>query len=180
MALQPQDQNNYGISLTTTFLFDVDDIQELEIKPEFKETLIRLYMNLNRMLLALNKKENGYYPLNQILSGQQFFPNPSASYLEQSNYREVFRLVINFGALPNATTKSVPHNIAINAGVSFTHIYGTATDPVNFNYIPLPYASPTLIDNIELKVDATNVTVITGINRTAFTETYIVLDFMKY
>ena len=113
------------------------------------------------------------YPLNQIVNGQQFFPNSSDSYMQPINYRDVFRVVINFGALPNATTKSVAHGISVNAGTTFTCIYACASDTTGFNYIPIPYASPTLVNNIELKVDATNVTIITGSNRSNFNVCYV-------
>jgi hypothetical protein len=43
----------------------------------------------------------------------------------------------------------------------------------------LPYASPTDADNIELSVDVTNVSITTGSDRTGFTTTYIVLEYIK-
>lgn len=180
MALDPVDQTINGVSIPTTYSFDVGEIYALDIDDAQKETFVRLYQNLNRMLLALSVKENGFYPLNQIVNGQQFFPNSSDSYMQPINYRDVFRVVINFGALPNATTKSVAHGISVNAGTTFTSIYACASDTTGFNYIPIPYASPTLVNNIELKVDATNVTIITGSNRSNFNVCYVVLNFMKY
>jgi hypothetical protein len=46
-------------------------------------------------------------------------------------------------------------------------------------YIPLPYASPTLVNNIQLSVDATNVTITTGIDYSAYTVTYVILEYIK-
>ena len=87
-------------------------------------------------------------------------------------------MVINFGALPNAGTKSVPHNIPINGSYTFTRIYGAASDTTGLNYIPLPYASPTAANNIELNLDATNVNIITGSNRSNFNITYVIVEYI--
>ena len=179
MAIPTVNQNLSGSFIPTTFIFDAALLQEMDINSdEFKELLIRLYQNLNRMALSLNVKTSGYYPLNQFVTSDLYFPSTASTGLTPVTYRPVTRVVINFGILPNAGTKSVLHGITVTNATSFTRIYGTATDPVGHNYIPLPYASPTLVNNIELKVDATNVTVITGIDRTAFTITYIVLEFL--
>lgn len=179
MALDIVNQNTSGSFVKTNFILDVAKLQDIDVQSEeFKELLVRLYQDLGLMLSSLNDKENGYYALNQFMTGKQLFPSAPSTSLVNQYYRPVTRKVINFGALPNAGTKSVPHGITCNSGVSFVYIGGCATDPVGFNYIPLPYASPTLVNNIELKVDATNVTIITGSNRSAFTITYIVLEFV--
>lgn len=179
MALELVNQNLSGSFVPTTFILDVAQLDDIDVtSDEFKELLVRLYQNLNRIALSLNVKTSGYYALNQFVTGSLWFPSVASTSLVNNPYRPETRVVINFGALPNAGSKSVAHGITCNSGVSFTHIYGTATDPVGFNYIPLPYASASGADDIELKVDATNVTVITASNRTAFTTTYIVLEFL--
>jgi len=179
MAIPTVNQNISGSFVPTTWILDVASIRSIDVNSdEFKELLVRLYQNLNRMVLSLNAKENGFYALNQVVTGKQYFPSTPGTSLVQQQYRPVTGLVINFGILPIAATKSLPHGIDFNAMVSFTHVYGTSTDPVNKRAISLPYASPTLIDNIELNVDATNVNVTTGIDRSNFTITYIVLEFL--
>lgn len=179
MAIVSENPNVSGSFVQTTFDTDVALLNQIDVSsPEFKELLVRLYQGLNTMVLSLNDKDSGYYPLNQFVNGQQFFPSVAATELVADQYRPVTRIVINFGALPNTGTKSVAHGLTINAGVTFTRIYGAASDTSGFNYIPLPYASPTLINNIELKVSSTNVTVITGSNRSNFNICYIVLEFL--
>lgn len=179
MTIPVVNPNVLGSFVSTTFVLDVARLEDIDVQsPEFKELLVRLYQDLNRMLFALNRKISGNYGLSQFVTGSLWFPSTSSTSVTNVTYRPETRVVINFGALPNNTTKSVTHGINCNTGVSFTRIYGTATDPVNFKYIPLPYASATTANIIELKVDATNVTVITGSNRTAFTLTYIVLEFL--
>lgn len=182
MPIPTTNSNNSGQYLQTTFTFDVGEIYSSNLNDDgqLRELLVRLYQNLNNMLISLNDKESGTYTTNQFVNGQVFFPSqPSTSLLPQMN-RFVTRVVIDFGALPNAGTKSVAHGIDFNSAVSFTRIYGVATDPINLIALPLPYASPVLASNIELNVDATNVNVITGSNRIAFTTTYIVLEFLTY
>lgn len=174
--------NEYGAFIPTTNVWDVSQIYSANVNsPEFKELLVRLYQNVNNIALSVNIRDAGMYDTQEFVNGQTFFPNPSLSSATSSvpAQRQVYRKVINFGALPNAGTTNVAHGLTVNAAFSFTRIYGCSTDPVNFVYLPLPYASPTDADNIELKVDATNVTIITGSNRTAFTTTYVVLEYIK-
>jgi len=177
MAQQP-----FGSFVPTTNVWDVTQIYEVDItSPEFKELLVRLYQNLNLMAIVLNNRDSGYYVQTEFLNGQLFFPNPALSpnTPTQATLRGVTRIVVNFGSLPNTGTKSVPHNATITNSTSITRIYGAASDQAGKNYIPLPYASPTAADNIELKADGTNVTVITGSDRTNFTVTYIVLEYLQ-
>lgn len=170
-----------GIFVPTTNVWDVSQIYEIDVtSPQFKELLVRLYQNINNISVALNLKDSGYYITESFVNSQLFFPNPiyNSSTAVTPGYRQVFRIVINFGALPNAGTKSVPQNIIVNSQYTFARIYGTASDTTGFNYIPLPYASASGTDNIELSVDATNVTVITTTNRSNFNVTYIVLEYI--
>ena len=52
--------------------------------------------------------------------------------------KPIYRKVVDFGALPNATTKMVAHDVS-NIG-DITHIYGVAYSS-DKKTIPLPYAS---------------------------------------
>jgi hypothetical protein len=172
--------SQYGAQIPSTNVWDIPELTQINDQPT-RELFIRLYQNINRISLAINVQDTGMYNTDQFVNGQLYFPNPNSSSANTNatQFRQVSRKVINFGALPNATTKSVPHGIICNASTTFTRIYGCSSDTTGFNYIPLPYASPVLVNNIELKVDATNVTVITGINRTNFNITYIILEFLS-
>ncbi len=176
-----QNSTNVGLFVPTTNIWDVSELYQIDVKsPEFIELLVRLYQNLNRMSTALNLKDSGYYDILQFVNGQLFFPNPANNSSTQANpaFRQVLRMVVNFGALPNTGTKSVAHTIPITKAYTFTRIYGAASDTTGLNYIPLPYASPVLVNNIELRVDATNVTIITGSNRSNFNITYVILEYI--
>ena len=88
-------------------------------------------------------------------------------------------MVVNFGQLPNTATTTVAHGIDFTTEYTLTRFYGAATDTTNRVYIPLPYASPTLANNIELSADATNVSITTGSDRTNFDTTYVILEYLK-
>jgi hypothetical protein len=169
-----------GSFVPTTFVVDVAQLQDIEVNSdEFKELLVRLYQNLNLMCISLNAKTSGYYPLNQFVTGNLYYPKGIISTsLIPSNYRSSIRIVIDFGALPNTATKSVPHGIIVTANTTWVVIKGTATDPVGLTGIPIPYASPTGANVIELNVDATNVNVTTNGARSNYTITVIELEFL--
>lgn len=180
MSAQTADQ--YGAFIQTTQVWDVAQLLDVDVtSPEFKELLVRLYQQINNIANILNIKDTGQYQLSEFVNGQLYFSNPalSSSTAQIANDRQVWRKVINFGALPNTGTKSVAHTISCTAVTTFTRIYACASDLTGKNYIPIPYASPTAANSIELKVDATNVTIITGSNRTNFTITYVVLEYLQ-
>ena len=175
--------SEFGLYVPSTYIWDVAQLQTIDINsPEFRELLIRLYQNINSITVALNLKDSGYYDTQEFVTGSQLFPNPSliSSSSTTPSFRNIYRTIVNFGALPNAGSKSVAHGIAITSGFSFVKIYGAASDQTALNFIPLPYASPTLINNIQIDVDATNVTITTGSNRTNFTISYIILEYIKF
>lgn len=182
MAGSYPSQLNPGLFVPTTNVWDVSQIYALEdIDPQLQELLVRLYQNLNVMALALNLKDSGYYSIQEFLNSQAYFPDPALTSTSATTpvYRQVFRTVVNFGDLPNAGTKTVPHGIDITNTYSFTRIYAASSDQVALNYIPIPYASATLVNNIEIFVDATNVIIITAADYSNFTLTYVVLEYIK-
>lgn len=170
-----------GYVITTT-IWDPSQIYQANLSPELTQLFVTMYQNLNLMSLVLNAKETATYP-NQFetVTNGAYFPNPAYSSATpvKATLRNVFRTTVNFGALPNAGTKSVAHNIPFNGSFSATRIYGAASDTTGLTYIPLPYASPTLNENIKLDVTATQVTVTTGINRSNYNLCYIVIEYLK-
>jgi hypothetical protein len=170
-----------GQFVPTTNVWDVQDIYSTDVNSDaFKELLVRLYQNLNNIAI-----DTGLYNIiNPFVNGQVFFPNPALTSLSTTtpSFRQVLRLVINFGALPGTGiiggTKSVLHGLPANGSYTFTRIYACASDTSGLNYIPIPYSSPTLASNIELSVDSTHVTITTGSNRSNFNVCYVVLEWM--
>ena len=173
---------DFGSFIPTTQVWDVSEVYSTEVtSPAFKELLVRLYQNLNMQALSTNLKDSGYYNTSEFVNGQVFFPDPAlnSSSTTTPTFRQVFRKVINFGSLPNAAAKTVAHGITVTDSFTFTRIYGAATNTTLHNYLPLPYASTVLVNNIELSADGTNVTITTGIDRTAFNVSYVVLEYLK-
>ena len=185
-------QTNPGSFVTTTYTLDPSEIYQLSQENDsLKQVLVRLYESFNSVAISINTRDAGFYVQQEFVCGQIYYPNPvntstTGNTPLSPEFRQVFRKVIAFGALPNTGTKSVAHgittlpqNLPTYSGFSFTRIYATATDPINQLYIPIPYASPVLVNNIEINVDATNVNITTGSNRTAYTITYVVLEYIK-
>jgi len=169
-------------SIPTTAVLDVSDVYSTDVtSPEFKELIVRLYQNFNMMLLAINDKDTGIYDTDEFITGQSYFSNPglNSSTSSIATEREVYRKVINFGTLPNTATTSVSHGITIDVNVTFTRIYGASSNSLGTSFIPLPNSSTTLNKNVELIVTNTNVSVITGIDMSAYTRTYIVLEYIR-
>lgn len=174
-------QSNPGMFIPTTNVWDVSDISSMEIgSPEFTELLVRLYQNINTIALVLNLKDTGYYINQEIINGQQFFSDANTTGSSVTpGYRQVFRMAVDFGALPNATSKSVAHMIDTYPGYVFTRIYGAASKSDGTSFIPIPFSSPTLNENIKIEVTGDNVTITTGIDRTAYTTCYVILEYLK-
>lgn len=175
----------YSMNIPTTNVWDTEReyVKELDVtKPEFKELLVRLFQDLNRMALSVNGRDAGIYDTSQFVNSQMFFPNPVPLSVaaQSSNFRQVYRSVINFGALPDSGIKTVAHHITCDLNTSFTRIYGVATDPVALEYIPLPYVDLGADGNIQLYVDDTDVNIVTTSDRTNYTVCYVVLEYLLY
>lgn len=172
-----------GSFVPTSFIWDISRLQEIRDlnSDEGRELFVRLYQYIGQICLSLNIKDTGMYNTSQFINGQIFFPNPAlnSSTSTTPDFRQVYRLVINFGPLPNATTKSVPHGITVTSQTTFTRIYATATDTTGLTSIPISYASLTLVNVVELNVDSTNVNITTGIDRTNYNICYVILEYLQ-
>lgn len=89
--------------------------------------------------------------------------------------KPIYRKVVNFGALPNATTKNLAHGIAnmdkywLDTTNSFVTDSGSSA-----RYLP-SFASPQAIGSSwTAYVTAVNITVITGSDRSGFTGTFTI------
>lgn len=187
------DQVGTSAFISTTQVFDESLIEQL--KPgtrDFNEFLVHLSRIINELSILSNMHDTGYYIQEEFINGQRYFPNPALTDPTPPEdrfpiFRQVFRIVIDFGALPNAGAKSVAHGVdtlaedipANYSGFSFTRIYGVASDTINEDYIPLPYVAGANGTAVSLDVDATNVVITTSDNKTTFDTTYVVLEYIK-
>lgn len=129
---------------------------------------------IKRIANATNSKESGLYiPIETATFISYFTPNNS------QKFRNVYRKVIDFGQLPNSTVKTMPHGINFTSDFSLTRLYGAATDPVNLIYVSLGHCALSPPSTIELFLDSTNVIIQTGINRSNFTRSFVVIEYVK-
>lgn len=154
-----------------------------DVVPEnWEEARAFLVEQLKRLALAVNIREIGWFLDEELLSGKAFIPgtNNVASAGTSQTFRTVLRKVIDFGALPNAATKSVPHGINFDANFSLVFMGAYATNPTAFIAFPIPYADPILLVNhVALTMDATNVNITTGINYSAWTRCFVTIEYIQ-
>lgn len=96
------------------------------------------------------------------------------------NNETVYRKVVNFGALPNTSEKSVPHNIS-----NFN--FATKIDGIAYNSdgrtFPLPavsfgISSGNVTPSIYVFADRTSITIGTGVDRSAYSG-YVIIEYTK-
>jgi hypothetical protein len=136
---------------------------------------------LKKISTAVNIREIGWFLDEELLSGKAFIPG-SNNVMDggtSQQFRQVLRKVINFGTLPNAGLKSVPHGIVFDTNFTLVFLGAYATNPTNLNAIPIPFASPTLNQNILLYIDNVNVNIITAINYTNYTRCFVTIEYMQ-
>ena len=90
--------------------------------------------------------------------------------------KPIYEKVVNFGALPNNTIKYVAHGIS-NLGFMVS-MFGCAMDSSN-SVIPIPEANKNAIYSVYIVVSGTNLAIETGVDRSGFTRTYIILRYTK-
>ena len=118
---------------------------------------------------AVNNKIGGLYVPEEKINSEQYFDPANVQ-----KFKQVYRMTIDFGALPNTGSKSVAHNIVgWNASYRLTAAWGAATDPINLETLPIPN------DGIFLKNNSTTVTVTTTADFSAFTASTVVLEYTK-
>ena len=167
----PPNPNNF---LPETFILPEDDA-------DFK---IKLYEYLNQISLATNSKDSGLYVTEESITGKQFIPTFSTTKSSHATYRDVFRVVVDTGALPNAGTSTTAHGINTTENYSIIAFYGGATAPGASTLtkgIPLPHINTTTPgDSVTLTVDATNINITTTTaNYTGFTRSFVVIEYIK-
>ena len=149
----------------------VSDFDLPESYEEFSEIFDREH---KKVIDTINTKEGALYLLQEAATYQQYFNAD-----DPQNNRNTYRMVINFGALPNNTSKRVPHNVTINSISRVTRLYGAASNPSGIKFIPLPFASPTLANNVSLEADQTDIKITTGADYSSYTDTTVVFEYTK-
>lgn len=137
---------------------------------------------LKKLANAVNAREIGFFLDQELLSGKSFIPgvNIVTDGGSSQQFRTVLRKVIDFGPLPAAGTKPIPHGILFDRNFTLIQMWACATDPVALIAFPIPYADPiALVNAVNLTMDATNVNITVGINRSNFTRCFIVVEYIQ-
>ncbi len=118
---------------------------------------------------SVNNKIGGLYVPQEKINSEQYYNKANTQ-----KFLQVYRMVVDFGDLPNTAAKSVAHNIpGWNSLFRLTASWGGTTDPVALSSLPIPN------DGILLEINSTNVTVTTTSDLTAYTDTSIVIEYTK-
>ena len=86
----------------------------------------------------------------------------------------IYKKPIHLGHLPDTSTATVAHNIV--GLLSLVKLEGDFTNGTN--RAPLPYPSPTATKCVQVYVDTSNITIVTGEDRSAYTG-YLTLYYTK-
>lgn len=137
---------------------------------------------LKEIANAVNVREIGFFLDEELLTGKYLFPTslPQGDSTPQQ-FRQILRMVVNFGPLPAGGTKSVPHGIVFDNNFTLVQLYGAATDPIAFLAIPLPWVEVSMPANggIQLYIDSTNVNVVVGSNRSNYSRSIITIEYTQ-
>ena len=89
--------------------------------------------------------------------------------------KPIYRKVVAFGALPNSTYKSINHNIS---NIDFIlKVEGVTTDGTY--YFEIPRAGIPNAYMVDLYTTKTKITIETSIDCSAYTTTYVILEYTK-
>ena len=89
----------------------------------------------------------------------------------------IYKKTIDTGTLPNASVKSITHGISnLNRII---RLEGYAYRSSDQGVFPLPFVSATLTYGIALSVSGSNIQIVTGIDRSNITESYVTLYYTK-
>ena len=145
----------------------------------YKEAKLTLTDYLIKSAEAINAREIAQYMdvtldsgvnISSTVTGQTWYTDGDAN-----KFRYGSRTVVKMGALLNNAAKSVAHGITVSANTVFTHIYGVANNPGTLSY-PLPNSGT---NAVSVEVDGTNVIVTTTTDLTAFTDAFVVLEWVE-
>lgn len=153
-----------------------------DVVPEkWEDARAFLAEQLKKITNAVNSKEIGFFLDQELLSGKAFIPgvNIATDGGSSQQFRTVLRKVIDFGALPNSATKSVPHGIFFDANFTLIDMWISATDSINLLAFTLAYWSNSSPGSIILNMDNTNINVTTTSDYSAYTRSFVVCEYMQ-
>lgn len=88
----------------------------------------------------------------------------------------LYEKTVSFGALPNATSKTVAHGITFARVVEYKGYASNSEHSIN---IALPFSDTTASGSVNVVVTTDVISITTGINRETFTESYVTIRYTK-
>ena len=112
---------------------------------------------------------------NGLLNNQRYSTDEIDTGKTWIDGKKIYRKVVEFGALPNATSKDVAHGISnLDYIVSIN-----TTARYNTNYISIPYVDETTLANaISISIRNTKIRISSGANQSMYTAT-VVIEYTK-
>lgn len=148
--------------------------ENIVFSKDYNQFLLQMTKFYTDIAKASNARDIGIYDTVEKIIGQKYF-DPSNS---QGQF-DVYRKVIECGALPNAASKAVAHGISgLNNDCMITRIYGMARQPAGA--LPRPFFIPMPNSGnyqVEIMADVTNINITTGLNLAAFTYSFVVVEY---
>ena len=152
----------------------VNQVPYLRTSREFPESAPQLTQEVNKSYIdiaaAVNSRIIGIYPTNRpAITGKKY-------YLTTGRINQSLRQVYRFTSVPT-NPLLIPHGIKFIDVAYFSEIYGTAFDGTI--YYPLPFVDETLATNqINVKIDSTNIIINLGATAPAISSGLIILEFL--
>lgn len=184
------DNNSFEITMVEgsggNFGFQVDQVDANNITVQTGASGIR-FINGSGVADIIDI-ENWYYrvvvtKLQPVISVRNISEDYSTSETDTGKQwidgKTIYRKVVNFGAMPNATLKNVAHGITTID--TLINIYGSAHNTGTGDRRPLPHVNISGAgSSIQMVVDNTNIGIHSGTtDRTALNECFITLEFTK-
>lgn len=154
--------SNSGPFLSSNQVFSEDPKQ-------FLIQITKIYGDIARYL---NQREISAYNVIETPTGQAWF-NLNNIQVSRDGFRKTFSL----GAIAAGATLTVPHGLSNIT--NYTHIYGSAITATP-DFRPIPFSSASAVNQqIEIRVDSTNIYIINGSAAPNITSALAVLEYLK-
>lgn len=147
------------------------------VPEKWEDARVFIGERFKQMASAINVREIGWMLDVPQQTGKQFYLDQNTTY-SNTEFRTVFRTVVPFGALPNATEKSEPHGIDFNGNFSLVQMWLSATDPTDMLAFTVSYWAMSTPGDIILNMDVDNVNVTTKSNYSNYTISYICIEYL--
>lgn len=189
IALLQETQNQQGQSITNMRADVTTNTNNISVL-QAKDTQLETAISGVETIATANTNKIGDTPLTtvaQTLTGaiEEIKNQPINNYSYDEivvgkwvDGKTIYRKVVDFGQLPNATTKLVAHNIAnVDKFVSITGIaYASAVGI--FVPLPLVYSGSDYLYNTEFTADRTNIRIVCARNKSDL-QAVIILEYTK-